>query len=53
MIAPDVPLKNLRTPSEQAAPPLSAIALAQGGYVTDPSYSAKLNAIARAYKLDE
>ena len=30
-----------------------AITLAQSGYATDPSYSAKLNAIIRAHKLDQ
>jgi hypothetical protein len=30
-----------------------AIALAQSGYATDPSYSAKLNAIIRAHKFDQ
>jgi flagellum-specific peptidoglycan hydrolase FlgJ len=30
-----------------------AVALAQSGYATDPSYSAKLNAIIRAHRLDQ
>ena len=30
-----------------------AVALARNGYATDPSYSAKLNAIIRAHKLDQ